>query len=524
MSQGHKVTRSHVLATAALLIGLSTTAGAVENVPSSDELLAPASASQLPFAQRMSQPITADFQDVEFESAIAFLSDSANINIILSEKAKQLSRPVTVHLVEMPLRRVLEYLLEGQGLLFRYDGETIWVATQDEIDAEPMETRVIFLNQGPGLTAAFEPLTETRDSVALEATKVREMKTVKDLLDEVIPQVGGSSTLLDERTGALIVTHAPYYLQEIEELLAQLDIAPLQVLIEARFIELTATDTKEWNFDAALTGNFALRKGHDRDGATNSPKIQLSSSGTSLARGTKTDFTAFSNQTSGNGLNLTLQGILTGTQYQAVLHSLMEHERTKTLSAPRVTALNNQTATIKIVTEFVYATRYEASVVREDLNSDGDFSDSVDGTKETRFVNVPQGFVTKDLGILLNVTPSVGQNLHTITLALKPEVSEKKTDDTFGGEVTLPRFTTRELETSVVIENGETVVLGGLMKDTTTRTVTKVPVLGSLPVLGKLFRKEDDSAERSNLLIFVTANLVNPSGAHLARQADPAEF
>ena len=135
---------------------------------------------------------------------------------------------------------------------------------------------------------------------------------------------------------------------------------------------------------------------------------------------------------------------------------------------------------------------------------------------------MPQDFVTKDLGILLNVTPSVGQDHRTITLSLNPEVSEKKTDDTFGGEVTLPRFTARNLETSVVMENGQTVMLGGLMKDTTTKTVTKVPVLGSLPLVGALFRKDDDTAERSNLLIFVTAQILEPSGAHLARQDDPA--
>jgi general secretion pathway protein D len=162
-------------------------------------------------------------------------------------------------------------------------------------------------------------------------------------------------------------------------------------------------------------------------------------------------------------------------------------------------------------------------VVREDLNSDGDFEDLVSSVRETRFVNVPQDFVTKDLGILLHVTPSVGQNRRTITLALSPEVSEKKTDDAFGGEVTLPRFTARNLETSVVMENGQTVVLGGLMKDTTTNAVTRVPVLGSLPVVGGLFRKTADASERSNLLIFVTAQILDPSGATLARQDEPAD-
>ena len=480
---------------------------------------APADVSSAPrgLDERLTQPVIADFQEVDFASAVQFLSDSAGVNIILSEKAKSLGRPVTVHLVGMPLNRALEFLLKGQGLLYRFDEQTIWVATRDEIESEPMETRVFFLNQGPGLFAAFQPMTETRDSVALQATSLKTMTTIKDVLEQVIPQVRDSSILLDERSGSLIVTHVPYYLQQIETLLTHLDVTPVQVLIEARFVEVTFTDTKEWGFDSQLTGNAALTKENTSDG-TRATGLQLSSLGSSLQRGSKIDFTDFTNQTSGNGLNLTLQGILTGTQYQAVLHALAENKKTKTLSAPRVTTLNNQTATIKIVTEFVYATRYQASVVRQDLNGDGDFGDVVSGTRETRFVNAPQDFVTKDLGILLYVTPSVGQDRRTITLALKPEVSEKKTDDTFNGEVSLPRFTARNLETSVVIENGQTVILGGLMKDTTAKTVTKIPVLGSLPMVGGLFRKDENTSERSNLLIFVTAQLVNPAGERLAKE------
>ncbi len=496
-----------------MVVGLAGAAGAAENI-------APPS-----FEGRLSQPITADFQAVDFASAIQFLSENSGVNIILSEKAKGLGRPVTVHLVEMPLNRALEYLLQGQGLLYRFDEQSIWVATRDEMEAEPMETKVFLLKRGPGLFATFEPLAETRQSVALQSAGVREVKTVKDILSEVIPQVGNSSMLLDERSGALVVTHVPYYLQRVEKLLGELDVAPIQVLIEARFMEVTVTDAEEWGLDGQLTGNAALTKKGDRN-RTRSPGLQLASTGSAITplRGTKIDFTDFANQTSGNGLNLTLQGILTGTQYSAVLHALTENKKTKTLSVPRVTALNNQTATIKVVTEFVYATKYQASVVREDLNGDGKFDGIVNGKRETRFVNVPQDFVTKDLGILLHVTPSVGQDLKTITLALKPEVSEKKKDDTFGGEVTLPRFTSRHLETSVVIEDGETVMLGGLMKDTTSKTSIKVPFFGSLPVIGKLFRKDEDSVERSNLLIFVSAHVVNASGAHLALKDRASEF
>ncbi len=483
-----------------------------------------ASASAIPvtFEERLTQPITADFKEVDFASAVQFLSESAGINIVLSEKAKTLGRPVTVHLVGMPLDRALGYLLKGQGLLYRFDQQTIWVATRDEIEAESLETRVFLLNQGPGLTASFAPLADTRASISVQPQPVKELRTIKDLLEEVVPVVGESSFFLDERTGALVVTHVPYYLDQIAGLLKQLDVPPAQVLIEARFIEVTLTETDEWSLDEQLNGNVALTKQGKGDG-TRSPGLQLSSVGTSLARGTGIAFSNFANQTSGNGLNLTLQGVLTGTQFQQVLHALEETEQTKTLSSPRVTALNNETATIKIVTEFVYATKYQASVVREDLNGDGSFAGIVNGVRETRFVNVPQDFVTKDLGIVLHVTPSVGQDLKHITLALKPEVSEKKTDDSFGGEVTLPRFTERNLETSIVVENGQTVVLGGLMKDTTSKTVTGLPVLSSLPGIGKLFRKEAESAERSNLLIFVTATLVNPAGEQLlaARSTTP---
>lgn len=462
---------------------------------------------------RMTQPITANFQEVDFVSAIDFLAETGGINIILSEKSRALGKPVTMHLVDMVLRRVLEHILKGQGLFFRYDGDTIWVATRDEMESEPMETRVFFLEEGLGLYATFENLTGTRQSVALQATGVSQMRTIRDVLDEVVPSVGGSSIVLDERSGALVVTHVPYYHQQIRDLLDQLDVPPDQVMIEARFIEITIDDDNEWSIDGLLTGNVILSTNEGPDG-TSGAGVQLSTVGTTIARGTGISFTNSNNQST--GLNLTLQGLLTGTQYQALLHALSKRTKTRTLSVPRIMTLNNQTATIKIVTEFVYATRYEASVTREDLNNDGDFNDTVNGTRETRFVNVPQDFVTKDLGITLHVTPTIGYDRRTITLALKPEVTEKKTDDSFGGEITLPRFTARDLETTVVVENGHTVMLGGLMKDTTSITVTRVPLLGSLPILGKLFRKEAESVERSNLMIFVTANIVNPSGAHLA--------
>ena len=481
----------------------------------------PCRASVSSASSAWSQPISANFREVDFESALEFLAQSAGRTIVLSPKARAITKPVTVRLAHVPLLRALEYLVRGQGLVFRFDEETILISTLEEMEAEPLETRVMFLQQGPGLFATFEPLTEAREGIALQPAPIQHMTTIRDTLEGAIPKVNGSAMLLDERTGALSVTHVPYYMDRVAQLLHELDVLPPEVRIEARFIELTMSDTDEFGFDAQLTGDARLTGKTDANG-TRGNGLQLSSVGSSLRRGTAIDFTNFANQTSGNGLNLTLQGVLSGVQYQAVLHALAENKKTKTLSAPQITTLNNQTATIKVVTEFVYASKYEPSVVREDLNGDGKFDAVVNGVRETRFVNVPQDFVTKDLGILLHVTPSVGKDHRTVTMALKPEVSEQKTEDTFSGEIKLPRFTTRNLSTTIVVEDGETVVLGGLMKDVTSQTTTQVPGLSRVPLIGGLFRKRADAVERSNLLIFITAHVVEPHGT-LARSTQPTE-
>ena len=204
--------------------------------------------------------------------------------------------------------------------------------------------------------------------------------------------------------------------------------------------------------------------------------------------------------------------MLTDPQFQSVLHLLDESNKSKTLSAPRVTTLNNQTATIKDVEEFIFPTRFEVTLIQFDKNGDGDFDDA----GETEFANVPQDFVTRDVGIVLNVTPSVGQDNQTVTLTLMPEVSEGVADFfTFSSSTRLPKFTTRTVNTSVVINDGETVVLGGLIKETDSKRTTKVPVLGDAPLVGGLFRRKADQTVRSNLLIFVTARILTPTGAYI---------
>ncbi|MBN2097211.1 MAG: tetratricopeptide repeat protein, partial [Candidatus Omnitrophica bacterium] len=443
--------------------------------------------------EKLKDPITVDFRDVDLSYVLNFLADSCAINIIPASGVSLEGKKVTIRMKDIPAENALKYILKNQGLTYRIEQDAVWVASPSELDKEEIESRIYFLNRGSGMFAEFERTVAAGTGLG-GAASISKITTLKDTLEQAVNWPKDSKLVLDERSGALVIANTPANLRVIEEILYNLDITPIQVLIEARFVELEVTDVEqlgiEWQLNAALGDKR-------RDG----------NNVTQWESGSGWDFTSFSRAS--EGLNLTYSGVLTYPEFQAVLHALSETQNAKTLSAPKVSTLNNQKATIKVVDEWIYPTRYEFQVVQSDINGDGDFDDS----NETKYQNVPVDFVTKDVGILLYCTPNVGADGKTITLALVPEVSSGTADYfSYTGSVSLPKFTSRTLSTSVVISNGDTVVLGGLVKETTSKTLTKVPILGDIPIVGNLFRKQNDSIVRKNLLIFVTASIISPSG------------
>jgi general secretion pathway protein D len=359
-----------------------------------------------------------------------------------------------------------------------------------------------FLDQGLAMFTEFSGTTGGAKGGVGGGAAISKIKTIKDILENAVMWPSDSKINLDERTGALIITNTPSNLKIIEDILYNLDIDATQILVEARFVEINITDLSELGVNLSLDSPWAINK----------QELNTTESGAITQIGTPTgsQFSTFTGSPN-EGLNLTYQGLLTRPQFSAVLHALEKNTNLKTLSAPKITTLNNQTATIEIADEFVYPTRYEPTLIKEDLNGNGTFTDVVNGVRETRFVNVPQGFETRPIGILLHVTPSVGKDKETIALTLSPEVSEATPNAfEYSGEVKLPKFTTRNLSTNIVVQSGDTIVLGGLIKESRTNTRTKTPFLGDLPILGILFRKDSDSTTRKNLLIFVTASILNP--------------
>ncbi len=438
----------------------------------------------------LTAPISFDFQDVALSDVLDFFADTASLSIVPSPRLDLKSQRVSLRADRLPLGMALKYVMQAQGLAYRVENGVVLIATPEEFANEPMDTRVFYLRSGLGPFAL--------QTSALTADPALQMQSLKAVVEQSITQPQGSRFVIDERSGSIIVTNTSENLARIERLLSQLDTTPVQVLIETRFMEINVTDLSQLGLEAVLTGPVDLTKKSAAD-HTQGPGQQLASGG-----GIK--FPALARES--EALNVTLQGVLTGTQFEAVLHALKETQHSKTLSAPRVTTLNNQRASIKVVEEFRYPTRYEVSLVQFDINGDGDFEDA----GETQFVNVPQDIQKRDVGILLNVTPSVGKDANTITLILAPEVSQFSKFRDLGGDVSVPEFTSSQLTTSIVIEDGQTVVLGGLMKDELSEQRDQVPGLGSLPLVGGLFRQRQQSQTRKNLLIFVTARILAPRG------------
>ena len=182
--------------------------------------------------------------------------------------------------------------------------------------------------------------------------------------------------------------------------------------------------------------------------------------------------------------------MFSASEFSVVLSALSQLQDTKVVSNPTIVTLNNNAATINVGEERPIPS-YTYSQER--------------GTYEVT------GFTYRPIGIILKVTPQVNTT-GTIRLSVDPEVSQSNRDATFQGAA-IPIVETRKVSTTVVLKDGYTMGIGGLLRSTTTDNATKVPVLGSIPIVGRLFSSKSVGRDSTNLIIFITAKTISPDGA-----------
>jgi general secretion pathway protein D len=241
-----------------------------------------------------------------------------------------------------------------------------------------------------------------------------------------------------------------------------------------------------------------------------------------------------------------LSGVFTDPQFQVVIRALNQKKGVDLLSAPRVTTKSGQRALIEIVREFRYPTQFEPPKIPDRFGSISD-SDSITGVSRGGIFPVtpttPTAFETRNTGVTLEVEPVVGPDGVTIDLNLVPQVVEFEGFINYGtpintfstnalgistklpiteNTINQPIFSSRKVTTSVSIWDGQTVVLGGLMREDVQKTEDRTPIIGDIPLVGRLFRSNVDQHIKRNLVIFVTARLINPGG-QLVNQVEEEE-
>jgi general secretion pathway protein D len=379
----------------------------------------------------------------------------------------------------------------------------------------------------------------------------------------------GASATFWPHSGMLIVRNTQDNLDMVDALVDQANASqPKQVEIESKFVEITQNNLKELGFDWLL-GPFNINGKVFGSGGTASNGVPVKSADfpfvdpatgqpigqNPVTAGNRTgDFAISANaldallipglgQTAGVAPGIFgLAGVFTNPQFQVVIRALNQKKGVDLLSAPSVTTKSGQRAIIEIVREF----RYPRTYTPPQVPSIG--TTTVAGSQTVPVVvtpTTPQDWETRNTGVTLEVEPVVGGDATTIDLNLVPQVVEFEGFINYGSPINAvgvntvggangisvstpvlltqnvinqPVFSTRKVTTSVSIWDGQTVVLGGLMREDVQKVEDKTPIIGDIPLIGRAFRSNVEQHTKRNLIIFVTARLVTPAGLPVSEE------
>jgi type IV pilus assembly protein PilQ len=422
------------------------------------------------------EKLSLNFQNVEVRAVLQVIADFTGLNIITSDTV---GGNLTLRLKDVPWDQALDIILQSKGLSKRKNGNVVLIAPSEELAIkEKLE-----LEQRSQISD-LEPLrTETFRISYARADDVR--RILADGQQRILSKRG--SAVVDTRTNAVFVQDITSRLEEARRLIAQLDVPVKQVQIEARVV--TANDQFGRQLGARLGGGAGYNQGGRNYGiaASQNPAGVISGGSTAIGAsgipGAGVFDTTFNNVSlpavspGGQAASLAI-GILNvanGNLVNLELTALESDNRGKVVSSPRVLTADKQKALILQGTQIPFQTAASS------------------GATTVQF---------KDATLSLEVTPRITPDDNII---MEIEVKKDSVGQVFQG---VPSIDTRRVTTQVLAGNGDTVVLGGIFEQSTRTDVTKVPLLGDLPLLGNLFRRSDKRDEKTELLIFITPKIV----------------
>jgi type II secretory pathway component GspD/PulD (secretin) len=415
---------------------------------------------------------TFSFKGARAQDALRLIASQFDMSIVIG---REINGTLTANLSRVTFEQAVDYVAEATGAEYRIEGDVLLV--------NPM-----------GVTSRLFRLRYLDPMAAAGAVKavLGEKGTVEPFSGRPasVPGTGEGTYLIETRNGlranAILVTDTEARIERVAAILAQMDVRPRLVAIEAKLVETTlGKDEKlgvDWQLRASAAGAtlpttfpFPKREGSGEFTGTPNPNNQVGGVGPAFPPGQTFPYTSPADYVFGK---------LSFQEFSVAMDILKQTSNTNLVSAPNITTLDNQEAEI-VVGTVVPIAKYER-------------------LKETGTLEIT-GYDEKKIGVRLLVTPHVAED-STMILSVAPEISEIVE---YRGQFNeRPVTSTRSAATQVVVHNGETVMIGGLIKTVDLQIVRKVPILGDIPLIGYMFRHKTTRREKVDLMIFVTPRLL----------------
>ena len=506
---------------------------------------------------------------------------------------------VSLSLRNVPLIEAIRYLTELSGLKYKIEPYAVLLVpiteNTDELLTKEYRVKPNFIPSDTGNTDAA-PVAGNQAAGGNKDRIKGQKNATSYLKDQGIPFPENAFAQYIPSGNKLIVRNTQNALDLIGVLVdGDMGVAPTQVEIESKFVEITQNNVSELGFDWLLgplsIGGGVYGNGGSRpagqpltgDYYNNFPFANVGQN--PVTAGNRSGIgTGVNSAITANSLNallagipqganvaspgiLGLAGVFTNPQFQLVIRALNQKKGVDLMSAPKVTTKSGIKATIKIVREFPYPTEFTPAEVPEATgtgNNNTQPSLSISGNASTLnqqnptivsttagvTPTTPTTFANRDIGVTLEVEPQVGADNYTIDLSLSPQVVEFEGFVNYGSPVIGPKYVTptplnpsgiqtftitdnvinqpifgvRKVNTSVSIWDGQTVALGGLIREDVQKVADKVPFLGDIPLAGRLFRSNVDQKIKRNLIIFVTARLMDAQGQPLKQENEDEDI
>jgi len=411
--------------------------------------------------------ISMDLLDANLKDVIKIFSVQSGLNFIASEAVKD--RKVTLYLDKVPLKDAMDKIFKANNLSYELDEEANIFIVKDWGTPEAETTTKVF-------PLKYHSVSNAKIKKEIEANLGAGGEDIISSIKGILSEKGKITE--DAKTNSLIITDVPSRFANLEQVIAKLDVLVPQVLIEVEMLDVSKNVVDKMGFQHGNNPIFFVWPESKR--GIEFFLGDLTKRGKDIA-------------------DASMGGLFSlGRTYSEILDFLRVQTDTKYLARPRLLTLNNETAEIKIVTQ-------EAVGEKK----------SVTGQEDTTTTEAER----YETGVFLRVTPQINMETGEITMFIMPSVAEATASGiTSSTGVKFYNPEIRSTKSIVRVKDGETVIVGGLIRNELNQTLTKVPILGDIPILGALFRHKDKTKDKEReLLVFITPRIVKDTNKNLAQ-------